>query len=110
LTCSAKCRTAKARGAPIRVDEPAEGREPRVRRRVEAELEDAGRSGTWLAEAAIEVARRIDEATAVMGYAALVKELRATMDVALEGVKRKTDPLVALQDELEARRERRRAG
>ena len=77
---------------------------------VKAELERAGRSDTYLGAAAVALAQRIDEATAVMGYAGLVKELRSTMDAALAGAKREADPLVVLQDELKARREQRRTG
>lgn len=69
---------------------------------VRAELTDAGRIDTFLGRAALALAARIDSATAVMGFAALVKELRATMAAATEGVAVAADPV----DELRARRDR----
>jgi len=69
---------------------------------VRAELEAAGRVDTYLGRAALALAVRIDESTAVMGFAALVKELRATMQAATEGVVVAADPI----DELRARRDR----
>ena len=74
--------------------------------RVTVELERAGRLDTWQGAAALQLAQRIDDSTAVMGFAALVKELRATMDVALAGAVSAADPV----DELRARRDRLRAG
>jgi hypothetical protein len=73
---------------------------------VQAKLEAAGRSETYLGAAALALADRIDQSTAVMGFAALVKELRATMDAALDGVQQAADPL----DELKRRRDAKRAG
>lgn len=111
--CTSACRMAHHRGVTS-VSEvatvPQDVTEGPVHRLVRQELLEASRAETWVGSAALQLAARIDAATAVMGYAALVKELRATMDVALDGVKRKTDPLVALQDELQVRRDRRRAG
>lgn len=75
-----------------------------------AELESAGRSGSYLSAAALQAAKRLDESTVMNGYAGLLKEFRATMAAALDGAKRAADPLVVLQDELEARRAGRRAG
>jgi len=69
---------------------------------VRAELEAAGRADTYLGRAAAALAVRIDESTAVMGFAALVKELRATMQAATEGVVVQADPI----DELRERRDR----
>jgi hypothetical protein len=54
---------------------------------VKAELERAGRLDTYLGAAAVMLAERIDTSNAVMGFAALVAELRRTMDAALEGAK-----------------------
>lgn len=65
-----------------------------------AELERAGRLDTHLGQSALALAARIDSATAVMGFAALVKELRMTMVEALKGAPRQADEL----DELEERR------
>lgn len=73
---------------------------------MQAELDAAGRADTYLGAAALALADRIDQSTAVMGFAALVKELRATMDAALAGVKKVADPL----DELRARRDAKRTG
>jgi len=71
---------------------------------VRAELETAGRVDTYLGALALVLAERIDGSTAVMGFAALAKELRVTMDVALAGVVVAADPV----DELRARRDRTR--
>lgn len=105
--CSESCRKKAARGTDSPRTEPiivAEGAST-TRSRVQAELEAAGRSETYLAGCALALADRIDQSTAVMGYAALIKELRSTMDQALEGAKQAADPL----DELKARRDSKRA-
>ena len=73
---------------------------------VRAELTAAGRLDTHLGAAALALADRIDNATAVMGFAALVKELRATMEAATAGAVEAMDPV----DELRARRDDKRAG
>jgi len=73
---------------------------------VRVELEAAGRAETYLGAAAVALAERIDSATAVMGFAALVKELRSTMDAALAGVERTADVV----DEVKAARDRKLAG
>jgi hypothetical protein len=52
------------------------------------------------------LAERVDSSTAVMGFAALVKELRVTMDAAMAGVTTAVDPV----DELRAWRDRKYAG
>jgi len=54
---------------------------------------------------AMQLARRVDQATAVMGYAALVKQLMATLDAAMKGVAVRTDAV----DDLKARRDAKRA-
>lgn len=69
--------------------------------RVRAELEAAGRLETYLGAAALALADRVDNATAVMGFAALVKELRSTMTAAMAGVQAAADPI----DEVKARRD-----
>lgn len=71
-----------------------------------AALEAAGRADHYLGAAALGLAGRIDVATAVMGYAALVKQLEATMASALAGTGHQVDVL----DELRARRDSKRAG
>jgi hypothetical protein len=104
--CGATCRKASSRGAPkvtelrAPVVQPGQGTAAQVR----AQLESAGRLETYLGAAAIALAERIDSATAVMGFAALVKELRSTMDAALAGVQREASPL----DEIKARRDLKR--
>lgn len=65
--------------------------------RVRAELVAAGRSDTYLGAAALALAERIDNATAVMGFAALVRELRLTMEAATEGVNHDTDALTDIR-------------
>jgi len=75
-------------------------------RSVSAELEAAGRTETYLGALALVLATRIDGSTAVMGFAALAKELRVTMDAALAGVTVAADPV----DELRSRRDAKRTG
>lgn len=109
--CSESCRKKAARGTssprmePISVDS-SDSAAISTRSRVLSELQAAGRSETYLGACALALADRIDQATAVMGYAALIKELRATMDAALEGAEKETDDL----DELKRRRDAKRAG
>ncbi|MGZ4617166.1 MAG: hypothetical protein ACXV3F_00250 [Frankiaceae bacterium] len=106
--CSESCRK-KASRSPDRVEIapiPADSGGSSTRSRVLAELEAAGRAETYLGACALALAERIDQSTAVMGYAALIKELRSTMDQALEGVAKETDSL----DELKRRRDAKRAG
>ena len=71
-----------------------------------AELEAAGRLRGHLAASALRLARRIDESTAVMGYAPLVKELRAVMAEALKGALKADDAVDGLRDEIAERRAR----
>jgi hypothetical protein len=73
---------------------------------VRAALEAGGRLDTYLGAAALALAERVDSSTAVMGFAALVKELRVTMDAAMAGVTTAVDPV----DELRAWRDRKYAG
>lgn len=105
--CSEACRK---RASRRRDDEQsASKRRPRAgetRKRVQSELAEAGRAETYLGAIALALADRVDQSTAVMGYAALTKELRATMDAALAGAQVAADPL----DELRARRDRKFAG
>jgi hypothetical protein len=108
--CSPRCRKAHSRGTPpvsaFRSSAPVTGvTDESTVSRVRAELAAAGRLDTFRASAALALARRIDEATAVMGFAGLVKQLEATMDKVLEGVAVAADPV----DELKARRDAIRA-
>lgn len=110
--CSAKCRQAAARrrrGAQKReqvaalvetstVDTREDG--PTVAR-IRAELQDCGREKTWQGAAALALAERVDRATAVMGYASLIKQLHATMAEATAGAAKQADEV----DEVTARRE-----
>lgn len=70
---------------------------------VRAELEAASRADTYLGAAALALAAQIDGATSSMGFAALVKELRATMEAAVAGAQKAVDPV----DELRSRRDRK---
>jgi hypothetical protein len=56
-----------------------------------AELEAADQLSTHLGQAALALAERIDNATAVMGFAALVRELRDTMVEAVKDVEQHAD-------------------
>lgn len=94
--CSAKCRNRKARGTAVLAEvppAPAEPSDDSTVAMVRAALEEAGRLKTWRGSSALRLAERIDTATAVMGYAGLVKQLEATMAAALEGVKEADDPV-----------------
>lgn len=76
---------------------------------VRVELEAADRLGTSLGQAALGLARRIDRGGLMetgSAYAALVREMRATLAAATAGAAVADDPV----DELRRRRERRRAG
>lgn len=107
--CGARCRKASSRGtAPTTSVTPVTFGAPGVtgKSTVQAcrdELEAGGRSETFLGAAALALADRVDNATAVMGFAALVKELRATMAAAMAGVQVTADEV----DELRARRDRK---
>jgi hypothetical protein len=74
---------------------------------VEAELEAAGRLNTARGQMALELAMFVGNPFDNGSQrAALLRELRACLDAALEGAKVADDPL----DEIRARRERRLAG
>ena len=107
--CGERCRKRAQRGHVVSlspdVARPESGTGGTVAA-VRAELETAGRSGTHLGAAALALAERIDGSTAVMGFAALVKELRLTMEAAVAGVKVAADPV----DELRSRRDAKYAG
>ena len=69
---------------------------------VRAQLEASGRDATYMGALALTLADRMDGSKSIMGYAAMAKELRSTMDAALVGVKSVADPV----DELRLRRDR----
>lgn len=100
--CREACRKKAARGssgassARILADSSDSGAIS-ARSRVLATLEAAGRSETWEGACALALAERIDAATAVMGYAALIKQLGETMDRALDGVEQPADPVADLK-------------
>ena len=78
----------------------------RVHARTLAALQSAERDETPLGAVALTLAEQIDAGGhAATGYAALAKQLEATLASALDGVKL----TVTAVDELRARRERRRA-
>lgn len=106
--CSDRCRKREANGVVgAFVPPPVDGDGSTARGltvdAVWAELEAAGRLETYQGRAALALAARIDESTAVMGFAALVKQLHATMAEATAGTKAAADPV----DELRSRRDRK---
>lgn len=105
--CTPKCRSVAFQRRHANAEAgPAQEAEGPTLVAVRAQLVAAGRSGTYLGAAAIKLAERIDSSTAVMGFAALVKQLEATMGAALAGVKVADDPV----DEVRALRDRKLAG
>jgi hypothetical protein len=120
--CSPKCRTqatrARAKGEPETVAAPKPKRTRKAKPQAEAvstgtlgavvaELQAAGRLDSSAGQAAVALARRIDDgAESSAGLAALTREMRAAMAEALSGAEATGDAL----DELRARREARRAG
>lgn len=124
--CSPKCRTqatrARAKGETETLAIPAKPKPKPKRTRkpaapetdapvgalgaVLAELRAAGRLDSSAGQAAVALARRIDDgAESSSGLAALTREMRAAMAEALSRVEASGDAL----DELRARREARRA-
>ena len=99
--CSDTCRKRKQRMTVSRDAEAAPGR---TQAAVMAELEAAGRVETVLGAAALALAERIDSSTAVMGFAPLVKELRSTMEAALEGSQTRVTKLTELRAARDAKR------
>lgn len=118
--CSPKCRLeahqARSKGEPELAPVAAKPkRKPRKKAEpiggtlaaVTAELSAVGRLESSAGQAAVALARRIDEgAESSSGLAALTREMRAAMAEALARVEATGDAL----DELRARREARRAG
>lgn len=80
-------------------------------RQVEKRLQDAGRLETYLGQAAIDMARRIEAATAapLSQAASAHRELRAAMADAMRGANVAKSAVQQHRDELAARREKRRA-
>lgn len=100
--CGEACRKRASRGStavrtgPIQADSSSSAAIS-ARSHVLATLEAAGRAETWEGACALALAERIDAATAVMGYAALIKQLGETMDRALDGVRQSVDPVADLK-------------
>lgn len=104
--CSALCRTRASRAGAAKAAPVADGSGALVAA-VARELEAAGRMDCSAGQRALHLAGLLAAPTADSGSskAALDKQLAAAMTQALDGVKRKADPL----DELRERRERRNA-
>ena len=75
---------------------------------IERQLRDAKRLDAWQGQSAVELARRIEAASMDTGsaYAALHRELRAAMTLAMQGVGQRASALDKHRDELAARRNR----
>ena len=73
---------------------------------VRSALVAAGRKEGFLAAIAVDLAGMVDNSTGTLGFAALVSELRLTMDAALAGAKAPVDPV----DDLRRRRDRKYRG
>jgi hypothetical protein len=107
--CSVACRVRKFEGAKsvsvaVKSPDSSTGSLAGLTRN---ELEQAGRLGTALGEAALVLARRIDAGhDPGSAVAALAREHRAALAEAVRGARRAADPM----DELKARRERKHAG
>lgn len=94
--CSARCRNRHGRdaGPPADsnvVDLPGTQAAASVVTATRAELAASGRLDSHLGQAALALADRIDNARAVMGFAAMVKELRDTMREAVKDVEQRSD-------------------
>lgn len=120
--CSVKCRTQATRARAAGQPESLAPAKPKRTRKAKptpepdapvgtlgavlAELRAAGRLDSSAGQAAVALARRIDDgAESSSGLAALTREMRAAMAEALSRVEASGDAL----DELRARREARRA-
>ncbi|MEU2339925.1 hypothetical protein ABZ608_41440 [Streptomyces sp. NPDC013172] len=78
-----------------------------------AELESFGRADTLAGGVVLALARRIDEAGPTdtgSGFAALAKELRSSMAVALAGAEQEADPIDQVRRQREQKRRGRGAG
>jgi hypothetical protein len=102
--CSGKCRMAASRARQRVVELAPEAEDRSTLEAVTRELEAVDRADTSLGRAAMALARRIDASTAVMGFAALVKQLEGTMKAAMAGVEKAESPVTQMRDELAARR------
>lgn len=98
--CSDTCRKRGHRGQAFSADSVSDYAGAEIVLVTKATLEQAGRLTTVLGAAAVELARSIPHA-GDSAKAGLVKELRAVMAEALDGVTQAADPF----DELAARRD-----
>ena len=97
--CSERCRKRAQRGhlLPVSTLPKPDAPDGATVERVRAELAAVDRVDTYLGAAALALAERIDNATAVMGFAALVRELRVTMGAAMEGAGNDVDALTDIR-------------
>ncbi|WP_123977206.1 hypothetical protein [Streptomyces sp. Ag109_O5-1] len=91
---------------------PGEDRPRRLgplEQQAQAELESFGRADTLAGGVVLALARRLDQAGPMdtgSGFAALAKELRAAMTVALAGAEQEADPI----DQVRKQREQKQRG
>ena len=115
--CTDKCRVeasrARRRGLPVSVMAAVTELEPPIQApsglvsSTSAQLEAAGRLGSPMGQAALVLAARIESGHEHgSAVAALTRELRSTLEAALDGVRPAADAV----DELRLRREQRRSG
>lgn len=107
--CSPTCRRRASRGAlaPHALPPPPPGG-GRLVRAVLAELEEADRVESPMGQAALLLARRIDENRDTgSAMASLHHELRVTLEAAVAGARVPTSPLRLLRDDLAERRRAR---
>jgi hypothetical protein len=110
--CGSNCRVRASRGQLAPVDaEPLPVIPPAVSSGLvaatEKRLTDVGRLDTWEGQAALDLARRIEVASAMdtgSAYASLQRELRAAMAEALKGAAKPQSAVSRHQDELARRR------
>ena len=110
--CSSTCRSRAHRSGPIGVVSglpAAADRSGELVAWVEKHLEDANRLDTFAGQAAVDIARRIDETPAapLSQVAAAHRELRAAVAEAIKGANATKSALQKRRDELAERRQKR---
>lgn len=126
--CSNSCRVQAQRGAATGKSKttvvtfglaavPPQGDRPRelgpLEQQAHTELESFGRAETLAGGVVLALARRIDQAGPMdtgSGFAALAKELRAAMTVALAGAEQEADPIDQVRKQREQKQRGRRPG
>ena len=106
--CSTACRSSAyeaRKRAPVELPPTVDDQET-IEARTRADLVAGGRLATPLGAAAVRAARILDASSAVMGYAALMKQWQDTLETALAGAVVAADEV----DELRALRDRKFAG